>query len=118
MAELTVTKDDLVVQLSTWEKIAAFHREVHVPLAAVQSVAVDEDPWTSLRGMRAPGTGLPGVVAYGVRRGGDRRDFAAVHGRDPAVRVDLDESSPFSRLVVSVPDPGATVSAVRAAGRD
>ena len=66
------------------------------------------------RGLFAPGTGLPGVIAYGTRRYSGGIDFAALRGKGPAVRVDLDDSAKFGRLVVSGADPVATVAAVRA----
>lgn len=115
MAALEVTTDDLVVTLAWAEQMAAMRREVRVPLSAVCKVCVDRDPWSSLRGIRAPGTGIPGVVAYGVRRmTGNRPDFAALHGRGPAVRVELTPDSPYGRLLVTVADTDATVAALRA----
>lgn len=105
--------DDLVIALTGLERIAAFHGDVRVPRASVRTIRVEADPWCALRGIRAPGTGLPGVVAYGVRRStGDRPDFAAVHGRGPAVRIDLEPPSRFARVLITVLDPEATVAAV------
>ena len=118
MADLVVAGDELVVRLSGWERLAAFHGDVQVPLAAVRSVVVEPDPWRALRGLRAPGTGIPGVIAYGVRRmTGGRPDFAAILRRRPAVRVELDPPSTFARLVVSVADVDGTVAAVGTAAR-
>jgi hypothetical protein len=114
MAALEVHRDELVVTLSSWEQMAAMRREVRVPLGAVRSICADPDPWSALRGVRAPGTGIPGMLAYGVRRlTGAAPDFAAVHGRGPAVRVDLAPEAPFSRLLVTVADARSTVEAVR-----
>jgi hypothetical protein len=116
VASLVVEGNELVVTLSAVEKFGAFRGNVRVPLSAVKSVVVEPDPWSALRGMRAPGTGMPGVVAYGVRRlPGVCRDFAALTGRGPAVRVDLTQDSPFGRLLVSVADPEATVTSVQQA---
>lgn len=117
MARVTVKGSDLVVGLSIWEKVAALGGDVRVPLSAVRAVDVEPDPWAALRGARAPGTGLPGVIAYGKRRSSGGRDFAAVLGRRPAVRVDLDDSAPFGRLVISVSDAEATVADLRTATR-
>jgi hypothetical protein len=114
MAELAICGDELVVRLSPLERVAAFHGDVCVPLAAVRAVCAEPDPWAALRGMRAPGTGLPGVIAYGVRRmTGARPDFVAVLGRRPAIRVELAPGSRYGRLVVTVGDPVATLEAVR-----
>jgi hypothetical protein len=116
MAALVVEGDELVVRMSGWERAAAFRGDVRVPLAAVRSVVLEPDPWHALRGIRAPGTGWPGVIAYGVRRiTGDRPDFAAVLRRRPTVLVELDPPAEFARLLISVADGESTVAAVRAA---
>ncbi len=104
-----------MVTLSGWERVAAMRREVSVPLTAVCGVCADPDPWSAVRGVRVAGTGIPGMAVYGVRRmTGDRPDFAAVHGRGPAVRVELTPDARFRRLLVTVADPDATVAALRA----
>jgi hypothetical protein len=116
MATLVVEGDELVVRMSGWERAAAFHDDVRVPVGAVRSVTMEPDPFGALRGIRAPGTGFPGVIAYGVRRiRGERPDFAAVLRRRPTVLVELDPPSEFARLLVSVDDGDATVAVVRAA---
>lgn len=115
MASLEVLSGELIVRLSGVERAAAMRREVRVALSSVTSVCAEPDPWGALRGVRAPGTGIPGVAVYGVRRvTGGAPDFAAVHGRGPAVRVDLAPGAPFGRLLVTVEDAQRTVDAVRA----
>ena len=114
MAELVAQGSELVVRMSPLERLAAMRGDVRVPLSTVRSVELVPDPWSALRGIRSPGTGVPGVIAYGVRRlTGDRPDFAAVLRRRPTVLVELDRPSEFGRLVVSVSDGEATVAAVR-----
>ena len=116
MAALVIEGDELVVQLSRWERLAALRRDVRLPLAAVRSAAVEGEPWRALRGIRSPGTGWPGRIAYGTwRLTGDRKDCAAMLKGRPVVRVEADPPSPFSRLLVSVPDAEATSAEVRAA---
>jgi hypothetical protein len=115
VASVEVQGDELVVRLSGVECAAAVRREVRVPLASVKSVCVDADPWGALRGFRAPGTGIPGMAAYGVRRTtGGAPDFAAVHGRGPAIRIDLAPGAPYGRLLVTVDDVQSAVESVRA----
>ncbi len=104
-----------MVTLSGWERVAAMKREVCVPLAAVCGVCADDDPWSAVRGVRVAGTGIPGVAVYGVRRmTGGRPDFAALHGRGPAVRVECSPEARYRRLLVTVADPEGTVAALRA----
>lgn len=113
MAKLELEHDELVIRLTALEQLAALRHEVRVPLADLCAVTVEPDPWGCLRGVRIAGTGIPGVAAYGVRRmTGGSPDFAAVHGHGPAVRVQLSPGAEFSRLVVTVADPGATTAAI------
>ena len=115
MARLTVEGPELVVGLSWLELLGALRGNVRVPLRAVRFASAEPDPWGALRGIRAPGTGIPGVIALGTRRFNGSRDFAAVLGHRPAIRVDLGEESLFARLVVSVSDADGTAAAIRGA---
>ena len=118
MAELVIDGDELVVRLRGWERAAAFHGDVAVPLSTVREVSVEPKPWAALRGIRAPGTGFPGVIAYGVRRmTGGRPDFAAILRRRPVVLIELDPPAEFARLLVTVPDAEETVTGLRAMAR-
>jgi hypothetical protein len=109
MAMLTVDGNHLVVLLSALEKIGALRGNISVPLASVRAVRVSDTPWSELRGIRAPGTGLPRVISLGTRRGPGVHDFAAVYGQRPALVVEMTGAS-FDRLVVSCAD-GAEAAA-------
>ena len=111
VAEVVVDHREIIVRLSWLEKLGAFRGNVRVPAASVEVARVVEDPWRELRGIRAPGTGLPGVIALGTRRGRFGRDFAAVYGKGPGVVIELGDG-PFSRLVVSSDDPKRLVAAL------
>lgn len=116
MAMVSVTDDEVRVELSAWERTVALHAGVRAPLAAVREVSIEPHPWSALRGIRAPGTGIPGLLSYGVRRmTGDRPDFAVIRRGRPVVRIELDPPSTFARLLVSVRDAEATVSTLSAA---
>jgi uncharacterized protein len=114
VAELDVEGSDLVLRLRGLEKAEGVHGDIRVPLSAVRAVRAVDDPWPELRGIRAPGTGIPGKVAVGTRRGGFGKDFAAVHGKGPAVVVELDGAD-FSRLVVTSDDAAARARAIEQA---
>jgi hypothetical protein len=106
MADLMVDGNELVLHLHAVEKAEGFHGDIRFPLTAVASVRAVDDAWPELRGIRAPGTDVPNVIAVGTRRGGFGKDFAAVHGRGQAVVVDL-TGAEYGRLVVTCDDaPG------------
>lgn len=116
MAQLVVDETSLELRLTALEELGAFHRSFAPPRSSVISARVAPDAWAELRGSRAPGTGLPGVIALGTRRGSFGRDFAAVYRKGPAVDVDL-AGVEFARLVVTVPDPAATVASLDGSAR-
>ena len=87
--------------------------DISVPLAAVSSARVVRPARDAIRGIRAPGTGFPGVIALGHWRARGRHDFVAVYGRHAGVVVEL-AGQRFDRLVVSVDDPEAVVTEIRA----
>jgi hypothetical protein len=114
VAKLRVHGDELVVGLSPLEKLGAFRGDVHVPLAAVRSARVSARPWSELRGIRAPGTGFPGIISLCTRRGSGVVDFAAVYRGGPAVVVDL-EGAHFDRIVVTCEDADNVVRRIEQA---
>ena len=105
-----------MLHLHAVEKAEGLHRDIRVPLTTVDSVRAVDNPWPELRGVRAPGTGVPDVVAVGTRRGGFGKDFAAVHGRGPAVVVEL-SGADFGRLVVTCDDAATMATDVEEAVR-
>lgn len=103
MARLVVEGSDLVVRLSPLESLGALHRPVRVSLNSVVAVERSEALWSRLRGIRAPGTGFPGVIALGTWRYSGGKDFAAVY-RGRGVVVEL-SGAPWQRLLVSESEP-------------
>jgi hypothetical protein len=64
---------------------------------------VSTTPFRDLRGIRAPGTGLPGVIALGTWRYRGGKDFAALYRGGPALVIELDGAE-YRRLLVSAHD--------------
>jgi hypothetical protein len=111
VAELVIDGDELVLHLRAVEKAEGAHGDIRVPLSAVTAVRFVDDPWPELRGIRAPGTGLPNVIAVGTRRGAFGKDFAAVHGNGPAVVVELADAA-YGRFVVTAEDAAVVAKAI------
>jgi hypothetical protein len=112
VATFEIESGDLCLRLSWLEKLEASHGNLRIPLASVSSVRSVTTAWPELRGIRAPGTGIPNVVAVGTRRGRFGKDFAVVHGKGPAVVVEL-EGARYRHLIVTVADPDATAATIR-----
>jgi hypothetical protein len=104
VAQIRVRDGEVEVRMSPLEEAGALHGPVRVPLSAVTAARVVEDAWPELRGMRAPGTGVPGHIMLGTCRGSFGKDFCAVYQHRPTVIVDL-EGAEFARLLVTQDEP-------------
>ena len=115
MSVLRVDGDEVVLELSALEKVEGVHGDLRAPAQAVASVEVLDDVLVAVHGLRAPGTGIPGMTAVGTFRGGDGRTFAVVHhGEHRGVVVHLDGQS-YDQWVVGCDDPEGVATAIHGA---
>jgi len=94
---------ELALILSRFEKLGSFHSSIRVPKSSLVSVTVVENPWIGaekMHGLRAPGTGIPGIVMLGTLRTRSGKEFAAVYGKGSA-KVYKFSSGPYRRWIVS-----------------
>ena len=110
MTNVSITQNRLVVDLLGWDKLWALRSRIEVPLSHVREVrsAAGE----RARGLRMPGTFIPGLITAGTFERGGQREFWAVHDARQAVAIEL-QGEFFSRLVVQVFDPAATIAAIQ-----
>jgi len=111
MAKIVRIGDEIVLELSFWEKLAALHSNPRAPLASIEKIEFVDQLWGSsiLRGVRAPGTALPYVVLYGTLRGLKYRDFVAMQGRGEGAVISF-ESGPFERWIFTISQPKDEIS--------
>ena len=114
MATVTTTPRTLHVSPTRAERVLGLLRDLEVPLSAVQSVEVVPDGPAAVRGLRAPGLGLPGLRLIGTWRGRGERTLVSVRRGRPAVRVRL-TGQRFDTLLLGVDDPAAVAGALTAA---
>ena len=111
MAKVVKVADELVLELSFWEKMGALHLSPRTSIDSIESIEFIDQLWGSstLRGIRAPGTALPYVVLLGTLRGRNYRDFVAMKGRGEGVVITL-KSGPFARWIFTVRQPKSEIS--------
>lgn len=67
-----------------------------------------------MRGIRAPGLGVPGRTKIGTWRSKGSKTFAVAQHGQPGVRIRLQDNT-FDQIVLSMPDGPGVVAAVRKA---
>jgi hypothetical protein len=112
MADVAREGSEIVLKLSTGQRIMAMHRNVRVPESVVKSIDVVDKPIRRIQGLKPRHSKLfggywPGWFAYGTFFDGDvhRLLFAAVNGRKPrGLEITLDGAK-YTRLIVSLDHP-------------
>ena len=106
MAKVIREGDRLRLELSLWAKLGAFHfATIDTPISAITSITQVKRAWTrvTIRGVRAPGTAFPYLIALGTMRHRGGKDFVAIYFRRPAWVIEID-GRPFKRWVLTSND--------------
>lgn len=111
MAHLHVDGDALVVGIEGLDKLWALKSRLTIPQANIRGATADLGMIKSPKGIRAPGTHIPGVITAGTFHTDGEYVFWDVHDPAKAVVIELADER-YARLVIEVDDPRATVDLV------
>ena len=102
MAKVIERDNQLILQLSLLEKIGGLHKDLVVSKDNLIKKTVHQNPWSKevLRGVRAPGTGIPYVILLGTMRFKSGKDFTAIYKRRPVTVYEFKDST-FKRWIIS-----------------
>ncbi len=115
MTRIEIADGRLRVEVLGWDKLWAFKSRMEFPGEHV----VGSRPWDkerdgAWRGLRAPGTALPGVIVAGTYHGGGKHVFYDVHDFADAIVIELRDEW-YARLIVQVEKPEAVLRLVSGA---
>ncbi|QFZ17162.1 hypothetical protein [Saccharothrix syringae] len=116
MAKVHIDGDDLVVVIEGLDKLWALKSTLTIPLANVRGATADPGIAKEPKGIRAPGTHMPGVITAGTFHLNGDRVFWDVRDPAKAVVIELADER-YARLVLQVDDPRATVELVEGVTR-
>lgn len=117
MVELSIAGDKLILRVKGLDKLWSFKSRLEIPLEKVKGVRADPTVargWW--KGIRAPGTHIPGVITAGTFYQDDKRIFWDVRDPEKTVVIDLEDER-YDQLIIEVDDPEAAVSLVRGHAR-
>ena len=95
------------------DKLWAFRSSLEIPLVHIAGVRADPEVargW--YRGIRMPGTSVPGVITAGTFYQDGKRVFWDVHHPEKTIVIDLHDE-PFNELGVEVDDAETAVGLIR-----
>lgn len=116
MAQIGIEGDTLVVNVEGLDKLWALKSRLAIPLANVRGATQDPGITRDAKGVRGPGTHLPGVIVAGTFHTEGERVFWDVHDPAKALVIELSDER-YTRLVIEVDDPRATVDLIERAKR-
>ncbi|MCP2318043.1 hypothetical protein APR12_003396 [Nocardia amikacinitolerans] len=114
MAVISIDGGDLVVRIEGLDKLWALKSSLVIPLANVRGATLDPGIIKERKGIRAPGTHVPGVVTAGTFHIDGERVFWDVRDPDKAVVIELADER-YARLVVQVDNPAEVVRLIEKA---
>ena len=113
--DLSVAEGQLKLHVRGADKLWAFKSSLEIPLVHITGVRADPKVargWW--RGMRMPGTSVPGVITAGTFYQDGKRVFWDVHHPEKTIVIDLHDER-FNELVVEVADPETAVKLIQTA---
>ncbi|MFF0526837.1 hypothetical protein ACFYT3_00485 [Nocardia amikacinitolerans] len=114
MAVISIDGGNLMVRIEGLDKLWALKSSLVIPLANVRGATLDPGIIKERKGIRAPGTHVPGVVTAGTFHIDGERVFWDVRDPDKAVVIELADER-YARLVVQVDNPAEVVGMIEKA---
>ena len=117
MTEVELTQDTLIVRVRGMDRLWSLRSRLEIPLSHVLDAEADTQvarEWQ--KGLRAPGTHVPGVITAGTFFQDGDRVFWDVRDPEKTMVIRLEDER-YTRLVIEVEDPRATVAAIEEAIR-
>lgn len=107
---LKIEGNKISYRLSYLEKLGAFSSSPSANISHLTSVTYVENPWTSkvLRGIRAPGTGIPYVIMLGTMRHKLGKDFCVVYKKKPVLILEFSNEK-FARWIIPATSDSRTL---------
>ena len=118
MVEMALGRTTLTLNVQGLHKVWALKRRIEIPFVSIENAAV-ADPdiikgWW--KGLRLPGTHVPGLIVAGTFYQHGKRVFWDVSDRGKAIIIDLRKGR-YDRIIVDVDDPTERVRELREAIR-
>jgi hypothetical protein len=109
VTKVSITDSALTIEVQGWDKLWSLTSRLEIPLEHVIDVRPADD---QVEGIRMPGTHIPGVITAGTFVQEGNSVFWDVHDPTKAIALDLRDER-YSKLVIEVADPTATIDAVK-----
>ncbi|WP_413627958.1 hypothetical protein R4B61_01860 [Fructilactobacillus vespulae] len=108
--KIEITDDFLIVTPQGINKLASFKDKIEIPLKNVFGASIDNEILDEYKGLRGPGTSLPGYWAGTFTKNNEKVFFNIKRGNKPVV-IQL-KNEKFVRLILGVDHPEKVVDSI------
>jgi hypothetical protein len=115
MIEISLGPGVLILDVQGWSKLWTLKSRLQIPLENIRGVRIDPEiarGWW--KGIRAPGTHIPGLIVAGTFYHDGKRVFWDVRDAERTIVIELLDES-YDQLIVEVADPRAAVTKIESA---
>jgi hypothetical protein len=111
--DFAIEDGNLVLRLGKRDAALAFKRRISIRLTDISNVTTPARKEVPRRGLRLPGTEIPGFIRAGSYGQGTKREFWDVRKGETVLVIDTTGAHPYARLVLEVDDPAAKAAWLR-----
>ncbi len=107
MVSVTFNNGNFIFDIKGFHKIWALKSSIHVPQQNIIKAYQDDQEFTFWKGLRMPGTEIPGIIAAGTfyKKG---KNFWDVMRKENAIVVTLKNHS-YKKLIIEVENPESII---------
>jgi hypothetical protein len=109
-----VSRNSITIEMRGLSSLWAFKRRLKIPLDQVREARIEPDARRLLKGIRASGTHVPGLITAGTYRSRRNKTFWFIWRGKNAVVIDLAGNS-YDQIVLEVDDPRQLLRRIDAA---
>lgn len=113
MVTIEIQDDLLRLNVQGWDRLWAFKSHMEIPIKNIRHVYMDSSMMLGWwKGIRAPGTHIPGMIVAGTFYKDGKRIFWDVKNTKKTIIIDL-KDEPYNQLIVDVENPLAVVQQIQ-----
>lgn len=110
--KVTIQEKNLVIEPQGLDKIWALKDKLVIPLVHVKNLKVDGNILKGYKGIRIPGTAIPGYYYAGTFKKEGKKTFYNTHQNATPLVIEL-KNEDFDRLIIEVDEPESVINEIK-----
>ncbi|MBC8215299.1 MAG: hypothetical protein H8E64_02160 [Candidatus Marinimicrobia bacterium] len=105
MVNVTIKEGIAAFELKGLHKLWALKSKIQIPINSIKNVKKDPTAMKGIwKGVRIPGTHIPGIIVAGTFRSKGEKHFWDVTNKDKTIVIEI-EDGPYEKVIVDVDNP-------------